>query len=275
MSAEPALDRAALKLHLHAAYGMQVETLSFLSAGTLPAYRADGPGGRFFIKIVPGTRSGVQAAQRLASEAVLLHELNQIGDPLRVPRLLPTRDGADLSTCGTFRVAVFTWIEAVNLGSTWEDALPELADLLGHLHAHTSDVTARLQHFPCPPEDFALPFEVALLKDLSNLAHLSRTARPGMLLLRDLLLEHEATVRHHLKHARALRVQALSRPQSFVLCHTDAHGGNVMRDANEQLWLVDWEMARLAPLSMTCGCCSSADLRSSPRTTALSGALNR
>ena len=33
----------------------------------------------------------------------------------------------------------------------------------------------------------------------------------------------------------------------FVLCHTDIHGGNIMKDSREKLYLVDWENVILAP----------------------------
>jgi Ser/Thr protein kinase RdoA (MazF antagonist) len=176
-----------------------------------------------------------------------LRALHDLGPPLCVPRFLRTLSGAELSAFGASHVAVFSWIDAVNLGPDWENALPELAALLGHLHAHTSDIMARVPRLPIPPEDFALPFETTLSADLAALATLPPTARPGLRALRDLVAPYEALVLRHLQAVRVLRAGVLDRRVRHVVCHTDAHGANVLRDVDARLWIVDWEMARLAP----------------------------
>ena len=57
---------------------------------------------------------------------------------------------------------------------------------------------------------------------------------------REMLLGRMKTLR---EEARELKEESLP----FVLCHTDIHGGNLIRDPQGKLWLIDWENVMLAP----------------------------
>lgn len=49
--------------------------------------------------------------------------------------------------------------------------------------------------------------------------------------------------------AETLRPQSPDRPRSseFILCHSDLHAGNVLIDANDAFYIVDWDNPILAP----------------------------
>ena len=247
MAAEPALDRADLVDALREGYGLTLDRASFLPHGTAPAYRVEGPGRSFFVKLLPDTPSGRAAAARLRAELPLLRALREGGVLERVPRPLPALDGAFITAVAAHPLIVYAWIEGEALGGAWTAALPELAPLLGRLHAGTAAVMERVPALPFPPEDFGLPFEDALQADLTWLRKAGPGERPGVRALADLLRPHEADLRRLLMRAKGLQAAARQRPGRFVLCHTDAHGGNVMRDPSGALWIIDWETARLAP----------------------------
>ncbi|MEF2277824.1 aminoglycoside phosphotransferase family protein [Deinococcus sp. YIM 134068] len=247
MAAEPTLSRTALLGVVRSTYGLDVNDLTFLPGGTAPAYRAEGPGGSFFLKVLPNTPSGLLAAGRVAAEVPLLHALRRSGVLTRVPRPVPTLSGADLAEVEGQLLVVHGWSEGENLSADWRGALDALAPLLGRLHAGTRQVTSVVAGLPVPPEDFDLPFERSLTEDLRLLRDGRYDARPGVQALRDLLLPLEADLERLLARARFFQQAVRSQSREFVLCHTDAHGGNVMRDAAGELWIIDWETARLAP----------------------------
>lgn len=247
MGVEPALAHADLLEVLAASYGLTLGTVQFLSAGTAPAYRAEGPSGRFFVKVVPSTGYGTALLERLTAEAPLLRALRRRSVLPRVPRVVSTRGGDDFTHFDNLVLFVYDWIDGVPLGATWADALPELAALVGHLHAASPLLAEAVPRLPVPPEDFELPFEQGWLRDWGHLESLQRGARPGVHALRDLLLPHADELERLLDRAHAFQRTARKRKTTFALCHTDAHGGNVMRDSAGALWLIDWETARLAP----------------------------
>jgi spectinomycin phosphotransferase len=86
-----------------------------------------------------------------------------------------------------------------------------------------------------------------LREAIATLPHLPPDARPEWRALRDLLAPHLGTVVRVLERTASLAATLRRRQPAVVVCHTDAHGGNVMRDAAGGLWLIDWETARLAP----------------------------
>ncbi|WP_221089001.1 phosphotransferase [Deinococcus aquaedulcis] len=246
MSADPHLDHAALRALVGSAFGLAVEELTFLPEGTSHAYRAQGPEGRFFLKVQPDSPYGARATARARREAPLLQALREEG-LTHVPRPLPTRAGGWSAALGGFQVFAYDWIDAVNLGQDWTAALPELAPLLGRVHGCAARIGAQGLALPVPPEDFALPFDALLTGALHTLAHLPADARPALVRLAGLLGPHLPLIQALLTQAREAARQARQDPPPFVPCHTDAHGGNVMRARDSALWLIDWETARLAP----------------------------
>lgn len=247
MSAEPPLDHAALLRVLGSAYGLELDTVTFLPGGTAPAYRVEGAEGRVFVKVLPGTAYGAEVRERILAEVPLLRALRRLGILPRVPRPVPTRSGANLSHLEDSSLVVHEWIEGTNLGAEWTGALDELAPLLGRLHAATGAITGAVPRLPVPPEDFGLPFEEGLRRHLELLRGGLPGTRPGVRALRDLLLPYEPVLERLLAQARAFQAAARARSGPFAVCHTDAHGGNVMRDPGGNLWIIDWETARLAP----------------------------
>lgn len=247
MSAPPDLDPAALVAVVRSAFGLDVESVTFLPAGTAHAFRAQGPGGRSFLKVMPDSPYGKRVTARALAEVPLLRALRSSGVLPHVPVPLPMQDGGWVAALGGFRVFAYEWIDAVNTGDSWNRALPELAALLGRLHGASAMLRREVPELPMPPEDFQLPFEADLVASLDTLRELPETARPALTALRDLLLPHADTVQHVLELARARSRFASSGSPALVVCHTDAHGGNVMRDPTGSLWVIDWETARLAP----------------------------
>ncbi|MFC4453175.1 aminoglycoside phosphotransferase family protein [Deinococcus sonorensis] len=245
MSAEPPLPHAALQQGLQTHYGLTVDRFEFLPHGTAPAYRAQGQSGTFFVKVLPGTPFWAEARQRVRAELPLLQALQAAVLQVQVP--VPTLTGAAVGHTGGFTLAVHRWIEGVPLGQDWAAAQSELAALLGRLHALTPVLQASVSGWPVPPEDFGLPFADTLAADLQRVWMARPHDRPVVVALRALLHPHRAELRRLLAQARRFQQAARAATWPFVACHTDAHGGNVMRDEVGALWLIDWETARLAP----------------------------
>lgn len=253
MSAEPALNRGLILAALRAAYGLNLRSLEFIPEGTAHAYRVEGPDGRYFVKLLPETSyepAGANLRARVTAEVPLLRALRLHQILPRVPRPLFDLDGADLTEVGGYAMILYDWIEATNLDRLdggWTAALDRLIPLLGRLHAATDRIIGAVPRLPVPPEDFELPFELQFRDDLQRLISGRHPERPGTLALRDLLGPRMDQMLYLLERAKRCQSVARNLPRRFVACHTDAHGGNVMQDAAGELWIIDWETARLAP----------------------------
>lgn len=59
--------------------------------------------------------------------------------------------------------------------------------------------------------------------------------------------KHSATIYRLVDRAEQLGKQIQDHTQAFVLCHSDIHGGNVLMDGNDIIYMVDWDDPIMAP----------------------------
>lgn len=59
--------------------------------------------------------------------------------------------------------------------------------------------------------------------------------------------EHILTIRQLVDRSEQLAQRLQNESHTFVLCHSDIHGGNVLMDDNNALFIVDWDDPIMAP----------------------------
>jgi thiamine kinase-like enzyme len=109
--------------------------------------------------------------------------------------------------------------------------------MISELHAHGAEV-------PCPThrirEDFAVPF----------CAHLKRSINQNqadhLADLRSILAPYRERLTYLADRTESLADRMKAADSAMQLCHTDAHGWNLMQ--NRYLMLIDWEGLKLAPV---------------------------
>ncbi len=247
MLLEPRIDRTELLRVVRAAYGLELDRLEYLSEGSVHAYRASGASGRYFLKLFPDTILGREMAARMDGEHGLLIALRETRALPRVPEVLRTFSGLTRSSFSGWPLAMYQFIEGKTIWVGWEERVPQIAEILGQLHASANQLQARGLELPVPDEDFGLPFESGLLEMMERLENPGSSATVGVRALRDLLRPRRDELLSLLARARALRDLARSKARALVVAHTDLHGGNLLLDPTGQLWALDWETARLAP----------------------------
>ncbi|MBZ0299398.1 MAG: aminoglycoside phosphotransferase family protein, partial [Anaerolineae bacterium] len=62
-----------------------------------------------------------------------------------------------------------------------------------------------------------------------------------------LLQDERPTILRLVQRAETLAAVLQAQSPPFVLCHADIHAGNVLIDAHDQLYVVDWDTLILAP----------------------------
>jgi hypothetical protein len=128
----------------------------------------------------------------------------------------------------------------------WSAAGPELRDRMARALASLHRATASLVEQP-PVDDFAIPFDAALVAALDAAEQIPPTVRPGLLALRDLIRSTRVEIDRQLEALHDLQPQSRRLPCSKVLCHSDFNGDNLLIDERGELVVLDWDEAVVAP----------------------------
>lgn len=248
MKHEPTIDRPRLLQAVHDAYGITVHTAEFVPVGYAAACYVLGirKQAQYFLKLWPNTHAGRAAAARRRVYLPLVRALFERGLFTRVPYPLRARNG---SLCSVFDECPYAVMSLVP-GSTpsgwpdWPDSLwDELGCTMARIHRATDSVADLLP----PRESFAIPFEADLRRGLERIGSVDVRARPGLRALRDLVLPRRDNVLAQLERLHGFRESVRALPSTFVLCHTDLGGDNVLVDDAGHMAVLDWDEVTLAP----------------------------
>jgi spectinomycin phosphotransferase len=248
MKFEPSVDRGRLIATVHEAYGLPIEELAFVPVGEAAvcySLHFDGSP-RYFLKLWPNTRVGRASASRRDTTLRLTRALYDRRLYPRVPYPIPTRDGALSATFGGTPFALFPFLPGQAAPPLSDLPLPsrdEMARTLAALHRATPALADVLP----PRETFDIPFEADLRRSIEAVEHLGPRERPGLLILRDAILPRRDAILDQLTRLHHLRQTLRHSAGSFVLCHGDLGGDNLLVDDQGQVSVLDWDGATVAP----------------------------
>ena len=246
MKSEPNIGRAAIASTLYSEYGVDVERVSFWPVGEASyGYVVDLAGGkRYFIKLLNAALSTHQPALRhLGSFVPLAAALAEASLPVSRPVL--TRSGRPHATLGQYSLLAFEYVSGNTLGEKpWPVACyADLGATVGRLHSLTDDLTALT-----PDRDvLAVPTKADLRTLLQDLEGIGDQDGPARQALHDAVCPHRDAVLGHHDDMSVLLQAARARGPSWVLCHTDLTGGNLISVPGGPVHVIDWEGAGLAP----------------------------
>lgn len=241
------MDQTLLTTAMQAGYGFEVAHLEFLQRGWGgDCYRAETHSGAcYFLKLHNLGPQGAFAASSRDFYLPLMDQLYNQGILSHIPHPLRTRSGALSLAVGPRELVVSPFIqgELVGYGQMYQEVMAQFADLVGTLHASLPRLS-----FEHPFIDrFEIAFEPALRKHLVALDAINSRHSPGMQQLQVALLPRREEVYKVLNRLKTLQTRAKAAQPEMVVCHTDLHGNNLMRDAQGNLYLLDWENAMIAP----------------------------
>lgn len=247
MKTEPTIDKTALVETVRREYGPEIERLTFVPVGWVAyCYIADCVGGeRYFLKLdnnsgeIPYAASNRDFYLPLTYELCTQRILPHVACPVR------TRTGQFTASFAEYVLILFDWIEGetVGFGDLSDDILMKLARLVGILHKSASQIELEHPFY----ERFDIAFEDNLVNSFDVLEHITSNDRWGKRELRELFLPRQDEILDHLRRLKELQTLAKATGKEMVVCHTDLHGGNLMTDAQGNLYILDWENAMIAP----------------------------
>lgn len=240
MLTPPDLPDAAIVAALRDAYGLDAASVVFLPLGADTAtavYRADLVAGPpLFVKL---RRGALDEASVVVPRWLADHGVAQVIPPL------PARDGRLWAPLAGFTLICYPFVDgrdgfAVELSEEhWRAFGAAMAAM------HSAEVPARLAA-ALPREHFEPRWRARVrgfMADLDGAAPPDRAAAELVAFMRERRDEVDGLV----ARAEALAAELLADPPPHVLCHGDAHAGNVLVDAAGALYLIDWDTLVLAP----------------------------
>lgn len=235
-----AIDKGTLMQAVNAAYPLALDRLAFLPLGEEGySYLGEAPNER---KVLVKAYAPSPLNLERAFEAIAyLHEaraLHEIVSPLR------TQTGAFTFQFAGFHIAVFPFIE----GETWWDAglndgeWLRLADFTARFH-QTADPEVSL----LPIEDYTVPFQSDLLGVVRSLDEPSASPTPYQARLGELLKREGDDLLQTIRRFEGWAEQLRAREVRLALTHGDPTAGNVMKDREGRLFIIDWGDIALGP----------------------------
>jgi hypothetical protein len=245
MRYEPSIDYDQLIQAVVTAYQIPVTELTFIPVGfAAVCYRLRSHNCSYFLKLwLNSAPYDVRQPQRiyalrLARALYDRHICTHVAYPLY------TSTGSLLHRANQGNIALFPFLEGSPMPEVWSAALQiQWTQLLIQLHR----ATPQLRDVLPAREHFSQPFVTKLQSNLRYLAQLGPNARPGLRAARARLLGAQHEIEAQVARLTALQQVVRQLPSPFVLCHTDMGSDNLLLGEAQQLYVLDWDEATVAP----------------------------
>lgn len=215
-------------------------TISEIGGGTVGyTYNIDD---KYFFKIYD-TRLAItyRCTEHLQNQLTvldILHTQTELEDRICYP--IKTLSGEYFFTHDNIIGVLFSLINGKVIGfenKYSKNDIAQLSNIVKTLHSIDTTPFTTL----CPKEDFCLDF----LNELEVIIKTKTRELPGEFC--ELIARFSNVIIEKISHTKSLAQRIKNENLPFVLCHTDIHGGNIMKDSSEKLYLVDWENVILSP----------------------------
>jgi spectinomycin phosphotransferase len=224
---------------LNESYDIKVNKLTFLPLGAdmnASVYKAETNDHSYFIKLKRGHHQDIST-----SIITLLYDagIQHIIPPIK------TKDGKSIQHINDFTLTVYPFVDGQDGFN--RDLTNDQWVILGKAikQIHDIDVPPTIQRM-IRREDYSPKWREAVR---SLYAHIE--SKPGFDEISAKLImfmkDHAAVIHRLVDRAEQLGKQIQDQPIEFVLCHSDIHGGNVLIDGNDIIYMVDWDDPIMAP----------------------------
>lgn len=225
---------------LNANYGIKVARLTFLPIGAdlnASVYKAEAQDkSSYFIKLKRGHHHDISA-----TIIALLHDagIQQIIPPIKTTR------GQPIQHIDDFTLIVSPFVEG-------QDGFNR--DLTNDQWVTFGNVMKQIHEIDVPPsiqlvirrEDYSPKWREAVRSLYAHIESEPSTDEISLKLI-TFMKKYSATIHRLVDRATKLGKQIQDQFPQFVLCHSDIHGGNVLMDGNDVIYMVDWDDPIMAP----------------------------
>lgn len=257
MKVDNAFDKTELKNLLNAAYGINVQSLTFLPEGE------DSYG--YIVMSETGEKYFAKASTSVPEVSLCIaSRLREQGGISEVVAPIKTQAGTLSIAWHDFRVSLFPFIEGKSRWELWQTgedfsdaALAKCGELLAKIHNCTDaiesepdDITVGRGTGPRRVASMAI-YDLPLRHELFAVLDAAEKRKPCQNRYQRQLLEaisqHREAILQTLARYDSLGSSSAALQTPFVITHGDATPGNLILDAENRLHLIDWDGARIGP----------------------------
>ncbi|MBY0281077.1 MAG: aminoglycoside phosphotransferase family protein [Alphaproteobacteria bacterium] len=225
-----------LKIH----YGIEVAVLSLLQLGAdvdASVYKAQTHSKHsYFVKLKRGNR--------LDTGAIIIELLRNA----RIQQVIPTIktiNGQEADING-FTLTLFPFIEGQDGFS--RDLTNDHWHTLGKAMRQIHEINVPIEIQEKIRQESYSPKWREIVRSLYSLIEAEPSGDRVAINLLAFMQKHMVTIQRLVDRAEQLAQLAQNQELSqFVLCHSDLHGGNILIDKNDRLYIVDWDDPIMAP----------------------------
>lgn len=225
---------------LIADYGIKVTTLTFLPLGAdinTSVYKAEEANKScYFVKLKKGHQHDISV-----SITKLLHEagIQQIIPPIK------TIKGHPIQYIDDFTLIIYPFIDGQNgfISNLTDDQWFILGKALRQIHEII--VPSSIQN-EVRRETYSPKWRKIVMQLFTHMESMLIDDEIAIKLSKFMKEKANAILRL-VDRAQELSQQLKDKPTKFVLCHSDIHGGNVLINGNNPIYIVDWDDPIMAP----------------------------
>lgn len=225
---------------LNKEYGIEIAALELLPLGAdlnASVYKAETHDqSSYFVKIKQGHQHDIST-----TVIALLHDagIQHIILPVK------TNDGKLIQYFDDFTLIVFPFVEGQD--GFHRDLTDDQWIILGKVmrRIHEIDVPSSVQRI-IRHEAYSSKWR-EVVRSLYTYMESKPEGDEIALQLIAFMQKHAVKIHQLVDRAEQLSQQIQSQSPEFVLCHSDIHGGNVLMDGNDVIYLVDWDDPIMAP----------------------------
>ncbi|MBN9565648.1 MAG: aminoglycoside phosphotransferase family protein [Alphaproteobacteria bacterium] len=231
--------KSSIIQYLSLSYGINAYDLESLPIGADPCalvFKAQTEAGDYFVKAI---KKEVGSASQVVMNLLLSAGLGRIIPPIQ------TINDQSIQCVDDMVIAVYPFLKVENgfkqalTAEQWQILGRELKKL------HEINVPASLQQ-QLRHESYSAQFRDAVRSLYASLPAMIPNDPIAQNFIES-LTQHSIVIQKLVCRAEALAQSVKDASDPFVLCHEDIHGGNVLIDENNEIYIVDWDSSLMAP----------------------------
>ncbi|RKU14858.1 hypothetical protein C6503_14305 [Candidatus Poribacteria bacterium] len=242
MKVDNTFDKTELLQNLSTAYALSLQSITFFPEGedSYGYVVASETGEKYFVKASTSVPNS-----RLQVASLLRHQCNISG----VVAPLETLEGTLSVPWQDFRVSLFPFIEGKSRWDLWkvgkdftDTELSQTGALLATIHGYTDTVASN--NLAVATYDLPLRQELHIVLDAPRKISPQNEYQKQLL---EAITQHRSKILQTLERYDSLGRSASALQTPFVITHGDPTPGNLIIDAENRLYIIDWDGVGLGP----------------------------